>query len=161
MENIKGYPCDPNKNTTCRGRFKEGWCGVECKLTLNKEYAKTHYVGHCANSQTQDELDWDGFDDDEGLLLVQGEDGVFHEYDPKLDATFHFETKEAMEYFLAQVEKVSGKCKTCKFFEYDSVAKVDGIPLIVAHEICKKWGEGCKTSEDGYCFMYEPKEVEE
>ena len=49
------------------------------------------------------------------------------------------------------------KCKDCKYFEYDSVAKVDGIPLIVAHEICSKWGDGCKTSEDGYCFMYEPR----
>lgn len=49
-------------------------------------------------------------------------------------------------------------CKDCKYFEYDSVAKVDGIPLIVAHEICLRWGDGCKTSEDGYCFMYEPQE---
>lgn len=32
------------------------------------------------------------------------------------------------------------KCKDCKYFEYDSVAKVDGIPLIVAHEICLRWG---------------------
>ena len=52
-------------------------------------------------------------------------------------------------------------CKECKYFEYDSVAKVDGIPLIVAHEICKKWGDGCKTSEDGYCFLFEPQESEE
>lgn len=50
------------------------------------------------------------------------------------------------------------KCKDCKHFEYDSVAKVDGIPLIVAHEICKRWGDGCKTSEDGYCFLFEAKE---
>lgn len=50
------------------------------------------------------------------------------------------------------------RCKDCKYFEYDSVAKVDGIPLIVAHEICSKWGDGCKTSEDGYCFLFEPKE---
>lgn len=49
-------------------------------------------------------------------------------------------------------------CKNCKYFEYDSVAKVDGIPLIVAHEICKKWGDGCKTKEDGYCFLFEPQE---
>lgn len=49
-----------------------------------------------------------------------------------------------------------GRCKGCKYFEYDSVAKVDGIPLIVAHEICKKWGDGCKTKEDGYCFLFEP-----
>ncbi len=54
-----------------------------------------------------------------------------------------------------------GLCKDCKYFEYDSVAKVDGIPLIVAHEICKKWGDGCKTREDGYCFLFEPQESEE
>lgn len=51
-------------------------------------------------------------------------------------------------------------CKNCKYFEYDSTAKVDGIPLIVAHEICKRWGDGCKTSENGYCFLAE-KESEE
>lgn len=54
-----------------------------------------------------------------------------------------------------------GHCKDCKYFEYDSVAKVDGIPLIVAHEICSRWGDGCKTREDGYCFLYEPQESEE
>lgn len=51
-------------------------------------------------------------------------------------------------------------CKDCKHFEYDSVAQVDGIPLIVAHEICKKWGDGCKTNENGYCFLAERKEQE-
>ncbi len=55
----------------------------------------------------------------------------------------------------------TGYCKDCKYFEYDSVAKVDGIPLIVAHEICSKWGDGCKTKEDGYCFLFEPQESEE
>ena len=53
-----------------------------------------------------------------------------------------------------------GLCKDCKHFEYDSVEKVCGIPIIVAHEICSKWGNGCKTSEDGYCFMFEPRESE-
>lgn len=62
---------------------------------------------------------------------------------------------------LPPVTQKSGKCKNCKYFEYDSVAKVDGVPLIVAHEICNKWGNGCKTSEDGYCFMFEPQESEE
>ena len=51
----------------------------------------------------------------------------------------------------------TGMCKDCKFFEYDSVANVDGIPLIVAHEICSKWGGGCKTREDGFCFLFEAK----
>lgn len=46
-------------------------------------------------------------------------------------------------------------CKDCKYFEYDTVAKVDGIPLIVGHEMCKRWGDGCKTSENGYCFLAE------
>lgn len=55
-------------------------------------------------------------------------------------------------------EPKTGHCKDCKYFEYNSVAKVDGIPLIVAHEICSRWGDGCKTSEDGYCFLFEPKE---
>lgn len=51
------------------------------------------------------------------------------------------------------------RCKDCKYFEYDSWTK-HGIPLIVAHEICSKWGNGCKTREDGYCFLFEPKESE-
>lgn len=51
-------------------------------------------------------------------------------------------------------------CKDCKYFEYDSAVKVDGAPLIVAHEICSKWGNGCKTREDGYCFLFEPQESE-
>lgn len=53
-----------------------------------------------------------------------------------------------------------GLCKDCKYFEYDSVAKVDGVPLIVAHEICNKWGNGCKSNENGYCHLFEEKEGE-
>ena len=54
-----------------------------------------------------------------------------------------------------------GHCKDCKYFEYDSVAKIDGVPLIVAHEICSKWGRGCKTNKNGYCFLFKSKsEVE-
>ena len=48
-------------------------------------------------------------------------------------------------------------CRDCKYFEYDHVSKVDGIPLIVAHEICTRWGEGCKSREDGFCFLAERK----
>jgi hypothetical protein len=62
---------------------------------------------------------------------------------------------------LPPVTQKLGECKNCKYFEYDSVAKVDGIPLIVAHEICNKWGNGCKTKEDGYCYLFEPKESED
>lgn len=66
---------------------------------------------------------------------------------------------EQMIHLLPSAEKTR-HCKDCKYFEYDSVAKVDGIPLIVAHEICTKWGDGCKSKEDGYCFLFEPQESE-
>ena len=74
--------------------------------------------------------------------------------------------KEGLKMLLDKIEKAPsvspqpkmGRCKDCKYFEYDSVAEVHGIPLIVAHEICKRWGKGCQTREDGYCFLFEPQE---
>lgn len=78
-------------------------------------------------------------------------------WDVKIDS-FNFVIDSVIK-ALAQESK-TGYCKDCKYFEYDSVAKVDGIPLIVAHEICKRWGNGCKTREDGYCFLFEPQESE-
>ena len=75
------------------------------------------------------------------------------------DSVEDFEEYSRIICQLPSVTQKSGKCKNCKYFEYDSVAKVDGIPLIVAHEICKRWGDGCKTSEDGYCYLFEPQEV--
>ena len=73
------------------------------------------------------------------------------------------QNESAEEWYKLFVEKLeqepkTGHCKDCRYFEYDSVAKVDEIPLIVAHEICNKWGDGCKTKEDGYCFLFEPQE---
>lgn len=50
------------------------------------------------------------------------------------------------------------RCKDCKHFEFNHWENVNGIPLIVAHEICTKWGDGCKTSSEGYCFMAERNE---
>lgn len=53
------------------------------------------------------------------------------------------------------------RCRDCKHFELDHWEKVGDIPLIVAHEICMRWGDGCKTSPNGFCFMAEKKkEVE-
>jgi hypothetical protein len=50
------------------------------------------------------------------------------------------------------------RCRDCRFFCWDYWARVNDIPLIVAHDMCMKWGGGCKTSPDGYCFMAERKE---
>ena len=60
----------------------------------------------------------------------------------------------------ADFEKVI-RCKDCRYFETDHWERVNEIPLIVAHEICTRWGGGCKTAEDGYCFMAERKEENE
>ena len=53
------------------------------------------------------------------------------------------------------------RCRDCLHFRTDVWSQVSGIPLIVGHEICRKWGGGCKTSPDGYCFMGERKEQPE
>ena len=65
------------------------------------------------------------------------------------------------------VEKVSDRvsvvrCVDCRYFERDSWAKIAEfpIPIIVAHDICKRWGEGCKTDENGYCFLGKRKVTE-
>ena len=55
---------------------------------------------------------------------------------------------------LEQQPKI-GHCKECKYFECDSVKRVRGIPFIIPHEICSRWGDGCKTKEDGYCFLFD------
>ena len=47
------------------------------------------------------------------------------------------------------------RCKDCKNFELNHAEHIDGIPLILAHHICTRWGNGCKTDVNGYCFMGE------
>ena len=47
------------------------------------------------------------------------------------------------------------RCRDCRYFELNHWENAGGIPLIVAHEICSRWGDGCKTSPDGYCFLAE------
>lgn len=54
----------------------------------------------------------------------------------------------------ADVEKVI-RCKDCKYFNLNKWGKVNDTPLIVAHEICDFWGEGCKTDKDAYCSFAE------
>ena len=44
------------------------------------------------------------------------------------------------------------RCKDCKYFEYNKTYVVQGIPVL-GHEVCNAWGDGCKTDENGYCFL--------
>lgn len=46
------------------------------------------------------------------------------------------------------------RCKDCKHFEYNHPYIIQGIPIL-GHEVCNAWGDGCKTDENGYCFMAE------
>lgn len=52
------------------------------------------------------------------------------------------------------------RCRDCKYFELNHFEKINDfpIPIIISHEICTKWSEGCKTSSEGYCFMGERKD---
>lgn len=50
------------------------------------------------------------------------------------------------------------RCEDCEYFDLDHFENFRGIPLIVAHEICNRWGNGCKTDMHGFCFMGEKKE---
>lgn len=47
------------------------------------------------------------------------------------------------------------QCKECKYFELNAWGEINGVPLIIAHEICMFWGKGCKTNPEGYCFAGE------
>ena len=49
------------------------------------------------------------------------------------------------------------RCRDCKHFEYDHPYIIHGVPVL-GHEVCNAWGDGCKTDENGYCFMAERKE---
>lgn len=82
------------------------------------------------------------------------------EYDWKDEQWYYIDADSAIEVIerLSSAEPEIIRCKDCKHFEYDHIENVNGIPLIVAHEICMRWGEGSKTSENGYCFLAERKE---
>lgn len=60
---------------------------------------------------------------------------------------------ESVKALPGQVDLV--RCRECKYFETDHFENASGVPLILAHNICKRWGDGCKTNQNGYCFMAE------
>ena len=52
-------------------------------------------------------------------------------------------------------------CKDCAYFEYDVVRNINRVPVIIAHEMCSRWGDGCQTKETGYCYLALAKEKED
>ena len=59
---------------------------------------------------------------------------------------------------ILKAQKVNVLCKDCKYYQEDVWKNVYGVDIIVAHHLCTKWGGGCATKPDGYCFMGEKKE---
>lgn len=48
-------------------------------------------------------------------------------------------------------------CKDCKYYHADFWGEIEGfpVPIIIAHQICEKWGNGCKTIAEGFCHFAE------
>lgn len=143
---------------------KIDWC-PNCGAKMRggrKEMAKFltyEEMGKKIAEKALDEVLYDGRSIREWVQIIASEDAISRKAVIEI-----IEKEEFKGDALSEIEKLSPvapqqkieRCKGCKYFEYDSVAKVDGIPLIAAHEICSRWGHGCKTKEDGYCFLFEP-----
>lgn len=51
------------------------------------------------------------------------------------------------------------RCKDCKYFHYNKAYNIQGFS-IMGNSVCDKWANGCRTDEDGYCFLGERREDE-
>lgn len=49
------------------------------------------------------------------------------------------------------------RCKDCKYFYYNKAYNIQGFP-IMGNSVCDKWASGCRTDENGYCFLGERRE---
>ena len=71
------------------------------------------------------------------------------------DKCMEIEIKKRMDLELNSERVV--RCQDCQYFLYDKLYMVEGLPLM-GNLVCEKWGNGCRTDENGYCFMGERKE---
>ena len=65
--------------------------------------------------------------------------------------------EDGAEYCIKSNMQEVVRCKDCKYFLYDKLYMVEGLPLM-GNLVCEKWGNGCRTDENGFCFMGERKE---
>lgn len=62
---------------------------------------------------------------------------------------------DAIKYYLDNTPTIDlVRCRECKHFHYDMPYVIQGIPVL-GHEVCDFWGDGCKTSENGFCSYAE------
>jgi len=66
--------------------------------------------------------------------------------------------RSAVKYTLSMLPSAQTeiRCKDCGHFHYDMPYVIQGVPVL-GHEVCDFWGDGCKTSENGYCSFAERK----
>ncbi|MBP5449554.1 MAG: hypothetical protein J6Y01_05490 [Spirochaetales bacterium] len=62
--------------------------------------------------------------------------------------------EEAYNKGKAEAESKIIRCKDCKYFEADHMYIIQGLP-IMGNLVCMKWGDGCRTDENGFCFLAE------
>ena len=96
-------------------------------------------------------------------------DGVAQKYGTGDEIILSFMKTEKMEmeperyavgfYKMAKVEDLV-RCKDCIYFHLHKVCYFDDspVPPLIGNHVCDKWGQGCKTDPDGFCFMGERKE---
>lgn len=73
--------------------------------------------------------------------------------DSQYDGQWGDERREALAMAIESLQRKIVLCKDCKFCDPDVFGEKDGVLMIVAHNICNKWGEGCQTTDHGYCFL--------
>lgn len=73
--------------------------------------------------------------------------------DSQYDGPWGDERREALAMAIESLQRKIVLCKNCRFFESDVFKEVYGVPIIVAHEVCNKWGDCRKTKENGFCFL--------
>ena len=110
--------------------WQMGWLDIIDRMPLVKESVKTlmHSVGNSVSAKAFRNA---------GRFIQNAIDGEAPEFE-KIPS--------------AQPEII--RCKDCRFFEYDHPYIVQGVPVL-GHLVCTKWGDGCRTAEDGFCFMAE------
>lgn len=110
--------------------WQMGWLDSIDRMLLVKESAKTlmHSVGNSVSAKAFRNA---------GRFIQNAIDGEAPEFEK-----------------IPSAESEIIRCKDCKYFEYDHLYIVRGIPVI-GHLVCNKWGDGCRTDENGFCFMAE------
>lgn len=83
----------------------------------------------------------------------------------KLPKYFYFRVTEKHHGTEIEVEDASNedvvevvRCRDCKHYLRNKIYVVDGMPLM-GNQVCEKWGDGCRTDENGFCFMGERREA--